>query len=268
MSAVIVLGHNGTLGSEVMRQLKAMEILAIVSDSWGRYRESVFQILEQADEFEAPIINCIGKIPQNNPIVSDMIWSNAVFPNTLAAELHDAGMTNRVIHMSSDCVFGKPTWTSSTYRHMPNDMPAPIDAYGHTKVLGEVSAEFWTNVRSSFIAPTTGFWKWVSDAIDNGHRISGWSKARWNGTTVEVLARELIRLATEMESPLPIEHIASSSITNKHQMMMDIAKGKERMDFNPDWDISHVVDRALYPTIEVPPISKLIAEYYNAARAE
>lgn len=269
MSAVVILGPNGVLGREVVRQLQARQIKPVVDYRWGWHKDQLIHVIDAAIAHDnAPIINCAGKIPQNDPLPEEMLLSNSVMPHALYTANKEAGFPVRVIHMSSDCVFGRPTWTTHTYKHTVFDAYNPQDFYGLTKSAGEVDGAQWVNVRGSFISPKAGFWKWVEDAIENDREITGWSKAKWNGTTDIVLARELIELALMPDMPPSYVHIASDQITNKWQMIHDIAMAKGADDWLVDnnrlkYDFSHIVDRALLPTVEVPPISTLIWEHYN-----
>src|SRR5205807_571074 len=93
-------------------------------------------IADAIDDWRANVVvNCIGIIKQteaaNDPVES--IATNALFPHQLARLT--AARKIKLIHVSTDCVF---SGTKGNYTE--DDPPDPVDLYGRTKLLGEVSA--------------------------------------------------------------------------------------------------------------------------------
>ena len=93
--------------------------------------------LERAlDDWQAQVVlNCIGIIKQSkaasDPLPSIAI--NSLLPHQLAQIAAARGA--RLIHFSTDCVF-----SGRRGNYVEDDEPDPVDLYGRSKLLGEVTA--------------------------------------------------------------------------------------------------------------------------------
>ncbi len=97
------------------------------------------------------VLNCIGIIKQKKEAHDAIpsIRTNSLFPHELAeiASAHGA----KVIFFSTDCVF-----SGKRGGYSESDDPDPVDLYGRSKLLGEVSETPHLTVRSSIIGRELG----------------------------------------------------------------------------------------------------------------
>lgn len=199
---VWVTGSKGMLGKAVAaaafrggHELTASDHAACSIDNAGMVFRAVERIKPDV------IINCAGRLPGSDPL--DMVNTNTLGPHVLAS----TGV--RLVHMSTDCVFsgkGRNRWLSSL------DRPDPEDLYGRTKLAGE--PENALVVRGSFIGKDGGFLRWLLDAQGP---VDAWTKALWNGFTVEAMANVLVYLAGGRRSG--VIHVASEEAMSKAEMV-------------------------------------------------
>lgn len=189
------------------------------------------------------IINCAGRI-KHSPLWT--IKSNALGPHTLAA--FDIPM----IHMSTDCVFGGYSETQRKY--LSTDLANPIDLYGRSKLLGEVNQSHVLNVRGSFIGRKHGFLSWVLNSKDI---IEVWKNAFWNGTSVKMMATQLVKLiGTEGGRTI---HVASETYMSKAQMAKYIVE-KLNLPISLKIVDEPKIWRVLEPDIVLPPVEQMLDE--------
>lgn len=185
------------------------------------------------------VINAVGIVKQR-PEGADPLESievNSLFPHRLASEasLVDA----RVIHISTDCVF---SGTRGDYREPDN--PDPIDLYGRSKLLGELSGQRCMTIRTSMIglelAHFTGLIEWF---LHQRHMVRGYTKVIWNGLTTTELARVLDTLVTDYPTMDGIWHVSGQTIS-KYELLSSLATmiGR-RPAVVPDDSV--VIDRSL-----------------------
>lgn len=174
---VVVFGATGMLG----RAMAATEPAGVRAAFPLRRRCNIANLREvdfQLNLWKPDIvINCAGITPDKARSIPEMIEANALGPQLIAEECR--GRDIRFVHVSTDCVF--------------DDSP-----YGMTKRLGE--ADGAVNIRTSFIGPDHGLWKWFADA---GPRVEAWEETDWYGSTVWEVARKLWMMATDMRGVLP-----------------------------------------------------------------
>lgn len=132
------------------------------------------------------VINCIGVLRQkdeNEVLIRKYIEVNARFPHTLA-ELAQKEKC-KVFHVSTDAVF-----SSHAKLVDEKDVPTPEDAYGMSKLLGEVKHQNVLNFRSSIIGvdryKRRGIVEWVKS--QRGKVIDGFVNQEWTGSTTLQLA--------------------------------------------------------------------------------
>ena len=183
---VMVLGASGMLGSALYRHLGRSKDIKII----GTLRDKVFakqlgesrnkqlwiepNITEAAhlDDILARarpdmVINSIGVVKQlssaQDPLVTLPV--NAVFPHQLQHCCQNRNI--RLIHISTDCVF-----SGSKGNYSETDTPDPVDLYGHSKLLGEVTGPNTITFRTSFIGHEMG----------GGHSLLEWFLAQKQAT--------------------------------------------------------------------------------------
>jgi dTDP-4-dehydrorhamnose reductase len=200
---VIVLGAAGMLGHKLLQRLRLTCDAAgtIRSASPDRVLERPLRgiklyrnvevaqpqsIADAIDDWRANVVvNCIGIIKQteaaNDPVES--IATNALFPHQLARLT--AARKAKLIHVSTDCVF---SGTKGNYTE--DDQPDPVDLYGRTKLLGEVSAAAALTLRTSVIGQALrgnyGLIDWF--LTQHGGHAKGFANARFSGLTTLVFA--------------------------------------------------------------------------------
>lgn len=235
MKKVLVLGANGMLGRMVFDFLskqndidlkgyvrkasKALELTDIYKkDFWSN--ENVFDFVQYhiANHHYDYIINCIGIV---KPRVSDSVQSQceeAVRINTLLPyELSKAVKKDtKIIQIATDCVYsGKE---GGYVENSPHD---PIDVYGKTKSLGEVTENIY-HLRCSIIGPEFdtkySFLEWV---LSNPRQstVKGFINHTWNGLTTLAFAKIVYVMMTKYFLDHSKVHLLPLDTISKHRMV-------------------------------------------------
>jgi dTDP-4-dehydrorhamnose reductase len=191
------------------------------------------------------IINCAGVLP-GRPY-RETVLTNALGPHNLAR------FGIRLIHMSTDCVFsGRKYPTQNGYGLDSGLTPDPTDLYGRTKLAGEPSGDHVLVVRGSFIGEGAGFLGWLLSAKG---QVDAWERAHWNGTSVAIMAEQLVILAEGRRTG--IAHVASPTEVTKAFMITYL---QEQLDLpiEPVAVAEPAIWRVLWPDIEVPPVEDML----------
>lgn len=228
---VLVLGGTGMLGHKLWQVFSARLDTHVTvragSQAVGRMElfdpgrtvadvsADRFDTVERAVAAVQPdvVVNCIGIVKQvraaHDPIASISI--NSLFAHRLAQLCGTAGV--RLIHISTDCVF-----SGRTGRYTESDIPDPVDLYGRSKLLGEVSDPCLT-VRTSIIgrelSGASGLLEWF---LAQESTISGFRRAIFSGLTTEALADILASIVCDHRALSGIRHVASEPIS-KHDLL-------------------------------------------------
>jgi dTDP-4-dehydrorhamnose reductase len=173
-----VTGANGMLGRHVVAAALNRGHDVAETNHGACAIEDVAQVHRVAEAVRPDvIINCAGRIPGSDPL--EMVAANTLGPHVLAS------LGIRLVQMSTDCVFsGIDIGTTM--------LPDPNDLYGRTKLAGEPQQDHVVAVRGSFIGREGGFLHWLMHAEG---RVQGWANAKWNGTSVPIMAGKLLDLA-------------------------------------------------------------------------
>lgn len=230
---VLVLGSTGMLGHTLVRRLAPRFEVVAVARSQAEEAASALppgfvgitgvdagdlQTLVSLIERQRPavIVNCVGIVKQlaaaKDPIASTTI--NALLPHRLLQLCRLAGA--RLIHVSTDCVFsgnkGSP--------YVESDPPDPVDLYGMTKAIGEVTEEPGLTLRTSIIGPElrnkVGLLEWFMQ--QRGKDVRGYTHALYSGLTTLELARVIERLIERPEPLYGLWHVASEPIS-KYELL-------------------------------------------------
>ena len=199
---VLLFGMTGMLGHMIARKLSTTFDLygttrkASLPEKWFTIlpKEKIIfnvsasnfnEIREIVNRVKPDImINCIGVIKQletaKDPIIS--IEINSLFPHKLAQIAQEKNI--RLIHFSTDCVF-----SGKKGNYSMNDNPDPIDLYGRSKLLGEISGKGCLTIRSSIIGreltSSNGLVEWFLS--NKNKKVKGYSNALYTGfTTIEM----------------------------------------------------------------------------------
>lgn len=138
---ILVTGAKGQLGTEMMVRAEASRHTYVFTDVHGDAARGIRQ-LDITDPNVIPedadvIINCAAYTDVNGAESDEnaAMNVNALAPALLAKAAKASGAL--LIHISTDYVFdGK---TDRPYKE--TDMPAPLSAYGRTKLAGEMAIE-------------------------------------------------------------------------------------------------------------------------------
>ena len=186
------------------------------------------------------VINCIGIIKQlpsaKDPIPS--ITINALFPHQLAklCQKHNA----KLIHISTDCVFSglKGNYTEQ-------DNPDPVDLYGRTKLLGEVTYNNCLTLRTSIIGrelnSQNSLLEWFLS--QQGKTVKGYDRAIYTGLTTPVLAQIIEKIILEHPTLTGLWHVSSNPIT-KYQLL-NIINQTFNLGITIEKDETFICDRSL-----------------------
>lgn len=170
------------------------------------------------------VINCAGitKAIANDPVPT--IRANSVAPHLLAA--HASLQGARLIHISTDCVF---SGHKGGYRE--DDIPDPVDLYGRSKLLGEVTSDRHLTIRTSFIGPELaahyGLLDWF---LGQRGEIKGYARALWSGFTSLALSRILLELALRPDA-VGLLNVAGEQI-DKYSLLCKLCKAFAKEDVN------------------------------------
>jgi dTDP-4-dehydrorhamnose reductase len=198
---ILVLGGDGMLGHELYRELRDHHETR-VTQRRASAEPHVFSgvevrgsnlIEEVIAQFRpGAVVNCIGIVKQR-PESEEAIASievNALLPHRLAIACRAAGA--RLVQLSTDCVF---SGAKGGYRE--EDIPDPVDVYGRSKLLGEVTGEGALTLRTSMIGlglyRKTSLVDWF---VAQKGRVQGYRKAVFSGLTTREISR-VIRMVLE-----------------------------------------------------------------------
>jgi dTDP-4-dehydrorhamnose reductase len=186
------------------------------------------------------VVNCVGIVKQRSEAKAAIpsIEVNSLLPHRLLDACQDHGA--RLIHMSTDCVFSGRT---GNYRE--TDVPDPIDLYGRSKLLGEVTEAPGLTLRTSIIglelSRFTGLIEWF---LAQRGMIRGFRRAIYTGFTTRELARVIEHALVDHPRLHGVWQVASAPI-NKHDLLVSLAARLGRTDVEIVPDDTFVCDRSL-----------------------
>lgn len=229
---ILVLGATGMLGSMVYSYLKADRGLNVAGTSRMEEEGLVyFDAYKGFGDFDLDlksmdyVINCIGITKpycrdEDIREVKNAIAINSLFPYILAELALEKRF--KVIQIATDCVF---SGAQGGYREdSPHD---PVDAYGKTKSLGEVSSDSFLNIRCSIIGPEIYNKVFLLEWFLNQPKniiIDGFSDHFWNGVTTlqfAELAKGIIlqEKFDTLISESHVHHFAPNDIVSKYKLL-------------------------------------------------
>ena len=253
---ILVLGIRGMLGHTLFNYFHANSIF----NTYGTIRECHPNFLSSSS-FIYPnidtnsisniesllttlkphvVINCIGIIKQlptaKDPIAS--ITINSLFPHQLAqiCEKHNA----KLIQISTDCVF-----SGNKGNYTEQDNPDPVDLYGRTKLLGEVTSPNCLTIRTSIIGrelnSQNSLFEWFLS--QKGKTVKGFDRAIYTGFTTQALSQIIEKIILEQPNLEGLWHISSDPIT-KYQLL-NMMNQAFNLGITIEKDESFVCDRSL-----------------------
>jgi dTDP-4-dehydrorhamnose reductase len=284
---ILILGGDGMLGHQLLRSwsprhdvrvalhrpLEAYRAHQLFSDSnaiGGVEARDPTVLAGVLDRVQPDaVINCIGIVKQRSEAKAAIpsIEVNALLPHRLLELCRERRA--RLIHLSTDCVF-----SGRTGRYRQDDIPDPVDLYGRSKLLGEVSDEPGVTLRTSIIGLEldrfTGLVEWF---LAERGMIRGFRRAIYSGLTTMEMARVIGRLLERHVRLSGVWHVASPPIS-KYDLLVRLARALGRTDIEIVPDDTFVCDRSLRaePFTEAtgytaPSWDEMIAELAAAIRA-
>jgi dTDP-4-dehydrorhamnose reductase len=131
---------------------------------------------------------------------------NALLPHRLAIACRAAGA--RLVQLSTDCVF---SGDKGAYRE--EDRPDPVDVYGRSKLLGEVTGEGALTLRTSMIGlglnRKTSLVDWF---LAQKGRVQGYRKAIFSGLTTRELSRVIRMILEKHPQASGLYHLSAAPI--------------------------------------------------------
>jgi dTDP-4-dehydrorhamnose reductase len=244
---LLVLGNTGMLGSMIstvisndnrfelygtynsisLSKLTSMRFKEYYFNAYNFSSNKLFEILNitQPDY----IINCIGIIKpyckDNDPSgVLKAIKVNALFPHELSKTVEHFNKKIKIIQIATDCVFdGKKG------NYLESDLHNPIDVYGKSKSLGEVSSLNVLNIRCSIIGPELNgklsLLEWFLN-VNNNETINGFSHHFWNGITtlqftnlcVDIMIHNKFQKLKNLSINTSIHYVINTTVS-KYQLL-------------------------------------------------
>jgi dTDP-4-dehydrorhamnose reductase len=161
------------------------------------------------------VVNAVGIVKQR-PAAKEFVPSievNALFPHHLARITAEAGA--RMVHLSTDCVF-----SGMKGHYVESDPPDPVDLYGRTKLLGEVSeASSCLTLRTSIVglelSTREGLVEWF---LAQRGTVRGFRRAIYSGLTTAEMARAIEFFILNDPGLSGVWHLASAPI-DKHALL-------------------------------------------------
>jgi dTDP-4-dehydrorhamnose reductase len=232
---VIVLGAAGMLGHKLLQRLRPdFEVAGTIRDREpspellralpnvklyphvvASDRASLAHVIE--DWGPQVVLNCVGIVKQTSaakdPMVS--ISVNSLFPHQLAQLT--AAHSAKLIHFSTDCVF-----SGRHGNYVEDDVPDPIDLYGRSKLLGEVTAPGTLTLRMSIVGRELrghlGLIDWFFS--QRGRRVNGYVGALYTGLTTITTADLIAWLIREHPALEGLWHVSGEPITKYDLLQM------------------------------------------------
>jgi dTDP-4-dehydrorhamnose reductase len=255
---VLLLGADGMLGSQLWAYLHRSGI-----DVTGTVRKTDQTLFDPlfaktchfgitATDFDAIlrliekinpdcIVNCIGVIKHREKLHNtlEMLEVNSVLPHKIAQIC--AANNIRLIQISTDCVFsGK----KGSYTLL--DKPDPIDIYGMTKLLGEITDHpHVLTLRTSIIGKEQfnkfGLLEW---ALVQGGKINGFKNAIYSGTTTLELSSIVYTQIMMFPHAYGLYNVGGEKIS-KYELLQLIYEVYELQDVDVHPVYEPVIDRSL-----------------------
>jgi dTDP-4-dehydrorhamnose reductase len=197
------------------------------------------------------VVNCIAVL-RNDPGnlepsgAADANYINAVFPHELAQITAELG--SKLVHVSTDAVFA-----STAGRCAESDLPAPSDAYGRMKLLGEPSAPNALTFRCSIVGPNplkrTGLFEWILGQPPNA-TIKGYDDQSWNGVTTLQFAKLCAEIFREnhfaqLRGDSSVHHFCPNEPVTKYELVQLLCQR-----FRPDLQVEQAAGGAVSRILE------------------
>ncbi len=232
---ILVFGSTGMLGHTLVKYLQSQKYIKIeftarderkqeiCKKTFGREAKFLVDAFNPESAWNAIkefkpdfCINCLGLIKQKDESknFSKSIHVNSLLPHLLSDYCGEMGA--RLIHISTDCVY-----SGNKGNYTEKDIPDPLDFYGRSKLLGEVSNNNAMTIRTSIIGPeintSKGLFEWFrsSDEI-----VYGYSHAWFSGFPTIELSRIIFESIIKKNIKNDIYNLSSKPINKLNLLML------------------------------------------------
>ena len=255
---ILILGGSGMLGHTALQFLRNdLDVYTTIRSDFDEVAQfdifeknkticginvENFGILEKTVTKVNPdvILNCIGIVKQIRE-ADDSIKSieiNSLFPHKLAAMCNTNNY--RLIHLSTDCVF-----SGEKGNYTEEDKTDPVDLYGRTKLLGEVTTGNVLTIRTSMIGQELntnhGLLEWFLSQQER--EAKGYTNAVFSGFTTKALSIILKEIISKHSDLKGLYHVSSEPISKFNLLMLIKKKMGLDIEITPDEDF--YCDRSL-----------------------
>lgn len=258
---ILVLGHKGMLGRTVTRfytEQTKHEVLT-TNTRWG---ESSFaqSILDLAPDL---IINCIGKIPQKQPVESEYTFLNIELPRFLET------LDIPIIHPSTDCEFKGDLKPGMAYSK--TSVRDADDIYGISKatISAEIESAFKNTkiIRTSIIGHEENTALSLLDwFLSQAGSTRGYTNHFWNGITTLEWAKQSASLIEDWDNTPTLNQLATPKHYSKFEIL-NIAKAVYQKDIEViPFATETTVNKCLTSDREIPDLADQLVElkaFYN-----
>jgi dTDP-4-dehydrorhamnose reductase len=232
---ILILGGDGMLGHQLLVMLRERHDVRVTlrqefpaysgtklfspeNASAGIDVRATDKLLGVLSGFRADaVVNAVGIVKQraDGLDVIPNLEINALLPHRLALMCRAIGA--RLIHISTDCVF-----SGKRGQYREEDTPDPVDIYGHSKLLGEVTQPGVITLRTSIIGRSlyrsSSLIDWF---LGQRGRIKGYRNAIFSGFTTKELSRVIAMLLERHPDASGLYHLSSSAIS-KHDLLIQL----------------------------------------------
>lgn len=251
MIKVAILGSTGMLGSMVHRYLSRQPRYKLTNYSRGILLADAINStgLTRLLIGQDYVLNCIGviksRIDEQNPqSVECAVQVNSLFPHRLARAAEQTGC--RVLQIATDCVYSGRE--GGYLEFSPHD---PLDIYGKTKSLGEVSSPAVRHLRCSIIGPEQAgrpkdsLLEWFLGQPRRA-TVKGYTNHWWNGITTLHFAKICHAIMTGRVHNFPVRHLVPANKISKYELLHLFARTYHREDIKiEEITMPIAVDRTL-----------------------
>lgn len=240
---ILVLGSEGMAGSVMTKYLvKHHDVSAWNRKDFDPLKDS----LPDLSKYDY-VINCIGLIKQKaGPDDNEMMFKiNSDFPCLLSSK------HNKVIHISSDCVFSGSLDAEKAYRR--TDVPDAQDVYGKSKAKGEPKDAMV--LRTSIIGPAKdnfGLFEWFRN---NQAPVKGYTNHWWSGITTLELAMAVESIVKHNSYKHTLWQLASKKICKYDLLCLINQTFSLNKNITPHQD-AQSVNRVLVSSVNIRSINE------------
>jgi len=206
----------------------------IVAGDVGALRCLLDRIRPQA------IVNCTGLVKQRAGPGDDerLLAINARWPHQVAAAADE--FDAKLVQVGTDCVF-----SGARGRYREDEVPDPVDVYGRSKLLGEVTRPPHLTLRTSLVGRqlegTHGLVEWL---LAHGRgTVPGYTRAVFSGLTTAAFAAALDTLLRRTPGLTGLFHVASRPISKYELLLRLCQRVAPALEVIPDGSVD--CDRSL-----------------------